>query len=250
MTGFDVTACAEDFWKAVGEPEAYPRSLERSICRAFAVFIVKVPNLDVQAVNEHLKQRRLPWEMDVAPRRLRACLLARAGMGWVFLDGADPPDQMRFSLAHEMAHFLLDHLAPRRLALATLGNSILDVLDGRRQPTPAEQLHGLLRDIPLGRFSHFMERDAAGSKPNLETLDAEDRADLLALELLAPLASVRTTLAAQGHRWSHIQAGQIAAVLVSEFGLPASIAASYARHLLARHTPPLTFRQWLTQKSS
>ena len=134
MTGFDVTACAEDFWKAVGEPEAYPRSLERSICRAFAVFIVKVPNLDVQAVNEHLKQRRLPWEMDVAPRRLRACLLARAGMGWVFLDGADPPDQMRFSLAHEMAHFLLDHLAPRRLALATLGNSILDVLDGRRQP--------------------------------------------------------------------------------------------------------------------
>jgi Zn-dependent peptidase ImmA (M78 family) len=39
--------------------------------------------------------------------------MARAGHGFISLDGSDADDERRFSLAHELAHFLLDYQDPR-----------------------------------------------------------------------------------------------------------------------------------------
>lgn len=65
-------------------------------------------------------------------RQLRACLVAAEGNCCILLDAGDPPDEQRYSLAHEVAHFILEYQQPRQRAQRRLGDSALAVLDGQR----------------------------------------------------------------------------------------------------------------------
>ena len=65
-----------------------------------------------------------------------------------------------------------------------------------------------------------MERNEEGGVAAQETRDAEDRADLLALELLAPLTAVAESLAGRACTWSDIAAQDLRGILIAEYGLP------------------------------
>src|SRR3989344_4398370 len=128
----DLEKLAEDFWSAVGGKQSYPRSLENSVGWALPLAIIKLPHLGVRAVEDWLHRRGMTGFCELADHQLRACLIARFGYGIVLIDATDPEDEQRFSLAHELAHFILDYLKPRQTALAALGGDVLDVLDGIR----------------------------------------------------------------------------------------------------------------------
>ena len=245
----DIPDWAERFWLLAGKPEPFPRSLEASVLRALPLVIVKLPRLDVESLNGYLQSRCLNLQCLAAPRRLRGCLLARSGGGIVFLDGTDSADELRFTLAHEVAHFLLDHLQPRQRAVKALGPAIQDVLDGLREPTPAERLNAIFQGVSFERTEHLMDRGDDGTISRMKTLRAEDRADRLALELLAPVKSVEESLAAHSATWSDPRASDLAVTAcVTEYGLPRDVAKNYARFLIARHAPSSTFRDWLREK--
>lgn len=217
-----VTDLAGRFWAAVGRPPPlFPRDLEQVAAYAVRLTVIRRRGLRVSTVGEYLQSQRLPPAFAGPDRPLRGALYCWAGVGFTFLDPTDPPDEQRFSFAHELAHFLRDYAAPRRQAEQTLGPAALEVLDGLRPPTAGERVHAVLRNRPLTPHCHFMSRDPAG-RPEGEDRRAEADADRLAFELLAPaeLLHAEHDSPALAHR------------LAGEFGLPASVAGEYARLLL------------------
>ena len=246
MNQDQISRMAEDFWRLVGRPEPFPRVLESSVAWALPLAIVKLPRLSIFELINWLEQREISISFQAADRRLRACLVARNGRGFVFLDGADVQDEQRFSLAHEIAHFLLDYLEPRQRTRATLGEPALEVFDGKRVPTTEERLSAILRDAELTPFLHLMDRSPSGEITAAEVLERENRATRLALELLAPWNVAMATIGGQIHEWSNESAVDKAkSILIETFGLPDNVAERYGRTLVINRRTQRTFREWL-----
>jgi hypothetical protein len=161
----------------------------------------------------------------VDDRPLRACLVASHGRGAVFLDETDPADERRFSVGHEVSHLLLYYLLPRRRAVATLGDGIHDVLDGRRPPSAAARAPALLAGVHHGLHVHLMERTPDGHAADGATTASEANADRLAYELLAPADAV---LARVDGVVGPGRTAAALAVLKGDFGFPDVPADRYA----------------------
>lgn len=225
MTGPPVWVAdlAERFWADAGEaPSGFPRDLQVPAAIVGGLTVVPRAGLRVSTVIDYCRGQGVPVKFDDPDRPLRAALHCWAGVGVVFLDPDDPPDERRFSFAHELAHFLRDYISPRRQVAHSLGSDALGVLDGLRQPTPAERLHAVLRNRPLTPHCHFMSRDPVGRPRGDDERRAEADADRLACELLAP-AELFLDINDRA---------ELTRRLVSKFGLPTSVAAEYARTLL------------------
>jgi IrrE N-terminal-like domain len=227
---------ADRFWAAAGGPKAAPRDLQGAVSLALPVTTITLPALALDRVEAWLSVREIDHRFDVANRRLRGCLVASAGHGFVFVDGADPEEERRFTLAHEAAHFLLDVLMPRERAIRALGERIADVLDGRRPPTIAERVDAALAACGLGVQTHLMERTG---DPGARAAAFEERADRLAWELLAPAAEV-CHLAID-----RADADALEQVLRDDYGLPPDAAERYVRSLQRDYGPPPSFVDWL-----
>src|SRR5262249_32828681 len=134
-----------------------------------------------------------------------------------------------------LAHFLRDYWSLRRRVLKHLGADALQVLDGARSPTTQERLHALLRDVSLGLHLHLMERDGEGNPISRSTAQAENDADRLAYELLAPAAYLLTEM--PGSKEALVRK------LREFYGLPAKQALDYARLIVPSvRTDPLLLR--------
>jgi hypothetical protein len=212
---------AAAFWKAAGPPPPFPRDLTGPAVW-FGLSVESVPELTVARTVEWFRARHIPLRLDERDRQLRGCLVAAHGEGFVLLDADDDPGEQRFTLSHELGHYLRDYWRPRQLVRARLGPHALDVLDGSRPPTPDERVRAVLRHAPVGPFAHLLARDDDGTPVTAAEREAEAAADRLAFELLAPAAEVGDAPAA--------------AELASRFGLPPGPAARYAA--LLRPDPP------------
>ncbi len=232
-TPFWVSEMAEAFWERAGGAEPAPRNLRGPIAYALPLAIVLLPRLRVAGVDDWLRRQSVPCGVSLRDRPLRACLVARYGQGFVFVDGTDPEDEQRFSLAHEVAHFLRDYWQPRAVAAERRGPEIFAVLDGARPPRPAEQAHALLANVPLGYHVHLMERTADGHAVSANIDRAEHDADRLAFELLAPADAVLEAVSAAPPAE---QRAAVTRLLQDAYGLPSAPAAQYAA-LLAPAPP-------------
>jgi hypothetical protein len=221
-----VAELAGRFWAAAGEPPPFPRDLERAIADAVPLSVLDRHPLTLHAVSAYLRGLGLPVAVAEPDRPLRAALYCWKGSGFLFLDAADPPDERRFSLAHELAHYLRDYDAFRRRVTRALGASGLAVLDGRRATTD-ERLHAALRGLTLAPHVHLMGRDPGGRPRGDAERDAEDRADRLAFELLAPAERFGT----------ESDGPAVAERLIAAFGLPPLAARQYTSIL----SPPDDF---------
>jgi hypothetical protein len=246
MTESWVTQATADFWAAVGNPEPFPRTLEAPVLWALPLAIVKLPRMRVSDVDRWLRKRAVSFSLDCPDRPLRGCLVAYGDKGCVVLDGADPADELRFTLAHEVGHFLIDYLEPRQRAVGRLGPPILEVFDGVRPPTVDERVAGLLTGSSVGVHMHLMTRGSNGDLGCGRIARAEYRADELALELLAPESEVLRRLPGRRRAISFGAAvDQAVRVLVEDFGLPSKIADRRARFLSRRLYSGPSFKEWM-----
>jgi IrrE N-terminal-like domain len=227
-----VTELADDFWTLAGGAAPFPRDLRRAVPRVAVLSVKVLAGLSVRLVSAWLRDQGVACPTGGRERALSACLFVRDGCGFVFLDAADDEAEQRFSLAHEMAHFLRHYYQPRSRAAAKLGRGVLDVFDGKRSPTPTERLHALLRNVRVGEHVHLLARDDGRRIASPGIAAAEEDADLLACELLAPAAAVLKQTSRRAAYASRLEAERL---LQTMFGLPASMAAWYARRLY----PPL-----------
>jgi hypothetical protein len=213
---------AAEFWQQVGEPEPFPRELHPSIRWAVPLNVDELPHLTLRRALDRLDEQGISWPTAPADVALHGVLLACRGQGFAFIEANDDPAERRFTLAHELAHFLRDYLQPRWRAERLLGPSVLEVLDGDRPASLTERLHAVLRQVPIGHHTHLLSRDAGVAQTR-----AEQEADLLACELLAPAAVVLARPAAN--------VGVVIGRLIKQFGLPQKQAVRHARRLLPAH---------------
>jgi hypothetical protein len=222
----------ETFWGEHGPPTEFPRDLELPLLTRLPVAVVELRELTVASLTGWLAERHLPALAPVADRRLRACLLAYAGLGVVFLDASDTPAQRRVSLAHEGAHFIVDYLLPRQ-EVTRRRPKLLEVLDGLREPTANERVDAAAFDVPIGVHTHLLERTPDGGWRDPQAGHAEHHAERVALELLAPQQVVLRRFQEAGLETIE----EFSSLLQEEFGLPPATAGSYAGQL-ARLAPP------------
>jgi hypothetical protein len=119
-----------------------------------------------------------------------------------------------------------------------MGPAALEVLDGLRTATPEERLQALLRFAPMGLHMHLLDRDPDNAPATSTIAAAEQDADRLAYELLAPAAHIGDATPSPGERTLLVR------VLVKDYGFPETQAAKYATILLrgAEHIDPLLRR--------
>lgn len=210
---------AARFWAGAGEAPLFPRDLRDTLAWVDAVRVIEVPNLMLASAAEALARYGVPFDRVQPNRVLAGCFCGHHGRGYILLDPLLAPDEVRFTLAHETAHWLRDYDAPRRKVEQRLGTSALEVLDGKRPPTSDERFAGVLRDVPVGPVAHILDRDHFGRVSSESASASEDAADRLAFELLAPFEALRPHL------------GNEVVALTSLFGLPQREAVRYATAL-------------------
>jgi hypothetical protein len=237
---------ADRFWETARHIEcAFPRDIESAIAWSVPLCIVRVPDLWVPKVETYLRHKQLPALIGAADRPLHGCVIAIRGKGLMIVDGTDAPHELRFTFAHEVAHFLTDYQEPRFRALAKLGPRIEEVLNGERLPTIAERVDGLLANTPIGLYTHFMHRDDTGSADG-SILEVERQADELALELIAPEKDVWCSLpTGLADRPYDKRVAGLRRLLVRRFGLPNEAAHKYAAGLCRSRFGGKSVREWL-----
>ncbi|RKH46875.1 ImmA/IrrE family metallo-endopeptidase [Corallococcus sp. AB050B] len=203
-------------------PESFPHDLALDASLLLPVNPVGLRGVTSERVRQWLYLHG--WDVEIGYRRMHGCMVARAGNGVLFYDENDSPEEQRFTVAHELGHFFLDHLQPRKRALAFFGESIQDVLDEKRKPRPEESLSAVLSRVPIGVQIHLMDRGPAGDIGTGVVARSEQNADRLAMEWLAPSKLARQVLK-DGPPDTQVQR------LEQHFGLPPAVAETYARIL-------------------
>lgn len=234
-----VRELAGEFWKLAGDAGPFPRDLRHAVQRAVVLSVKVLANLSVQRVTAWLRDQGIACGIQERERALCACLFARGGCGFIFLDAGDDDAEQRFSLAHELAHFLRHYRQLRRRAAVRFGPGILDVFDGKRSPTPTERLHALLCNVPVGEHVHLLARDERRRIASQAIASAELDADLLGCELLAPAETVLQQTRRRTTPASRLEAER---QLSTTFGLPLAMARWYANRLYPPSGDPLLRR--------
>jgi hypothetical protein len=183
----NLEAAADDFWRETDLDTVFPRNVEQALALKFPVDVVKLSVVTIRTVTAWLKRRRFLCDnLPESSADLMGCLYAEKGHGFIFLSGADPPDEQRFTVAHDAAHFLLDYWVPRQDVIAALGPNIEDVLDGMRAATLRERAAAILARVRIGAHWHLLPRNGTDPMADARIAHVEDRADALGLELVAP----------------------------------------------------------------
>jgi hypothetical protein len=218
----------------------FPRDLAESAPLTLPVSIIVRAGLTTADVVETLAVATARAPATLSKRRLRGCLVAHRGFGMIFVD-EDDPALVRFAIAHELAHFAGHYLTRRDRAIARLGPSIVDVLDGLRAPTAQERLAGILSGSPLGAFTDVMGRDE-GVPLTAAAEIMEYEADEAAFLALAPIG---VAIARTFEQSGRVDREVVTATLIETFGLSPSDAERHAPRIVnafGRSRPSLVER--------
>jgi hypothetical protein len=204
----------------------FPRDLAEDIPLMLPITVVPLPDLTPQKGLEWLVSHNRARGGLVGKDGLKhGFTVAQSGVAVLFLNSTDPADEQRFTLAHEVAHFVLDHLQPRKRALK-MRQGLLPVLNGVQEPSVSEQLFCVFERVPYRAQANFMDRNGEGKPRTGQVMESEQRADRLAFELLAPRQELLPLLHQGGRK-------ELEVSLTSRFGLPAKEARTYAGWLLS-----------------
>lgn len=222
-------------------PDRFPRELADEVELYLPVSLVHLPKLTSNQMRDWLAHKNIHISVPAQDRRIHGCMVAQRERAFIFCDAEDHVDVRRFTLAHEVAHFVLDHLLPRARALAAFGESIRPVLDGDRPPNVREGFSAMLKRIPLGIQVKLMDRGPTGAICAGKVDASEHRADRLAFELLAPVAQVQPLLEGLSRKEGEAE-------LALRFGLRLEEARAYLRALLGPEHRPFSIQKYFSEE--
>lgn len=223
---------ARDFWSQIRPSPTPPYDISGAVSLMLPVDIVCLSDLSLKKIEQWLTNRNLTFKTDVNDRCLHGFILIYSGTGFIFINGTDSEEERRYTIAHEVSHFILDYKIPRDKAIDKLGIPISDVLDGLREPSIQERVDGVINGVSVQLFTHILEKDGDGSFLSIKVFNAENNADSLALELLAPhsIVTKETMAGKKKMQFAHFEV-RCYTLLTEKYKLPQSIAKQYAKSL-------------------
>ena len=227
-----ISSIAKGFWKQTGLNNKPPYDINGAVNLILPVDIVNLSELSLRKIEKWLNNRNVSLSIDIDDRSLHGFIITFRGSGFIFINGTDPESERRYTVAHEVSHFILDYKIPRDRTVEKLGISILEVLDGFREPELTERIDGALTSVNVQPYTHLLEKTGDGSFERAKVFDSENDADTLSLELLAPLAQVIKE--AKTGRCKSVFSefkNECYKVLVQKYGLPASISKDYSSRI-------------------
>lgn len=229
---FHIEKIATEFWNQVPKSKSKPPyDIAGAISLVLPLDIVSLCDLTLKRVDQWLASKGIIVPINVSDRHLHGFVLVNQGMGFIFINGTDSEEERLYTIAHETSHFILDYKIPRDKAIRKIGNGIKNVIDGLREATIDEQINGILSGIQVRPFTHLLEKEGNGSFENIKIFDAENNADALAIELLAPHTEViKSTLTGRKITFSLFDQ-RCFNILITKYKLPEPIAEQYSKRL-------------------
>ncbi|MGI8549442.1 MAG: ImmA/IrrE family metallo-endopeptidase [Dehalococcoidia bacterium] len=175
---------AADVYGAAGlvvHLEQKPVAPLRMIIRGLGLTVDEVTMLTGSSAAAHLEaQARRPMiTADIAPDNLAGFLSANASGGWILVESADPLVRRRFTIAHELGHYVL-HFMPLLAHAAQFGGA--DDVEFTEALTSAEDDNEVISGSGRIIVSEMSDIDSAALHP--ERMEKE--ANRFAAELLMP----------------------------------------------------------------
>lgn len=223
---------ARDFWSKADPAHRRVLDISRAVNIVLPIRIVYIQNLSLVEVDNWLKGRGINIEIDINDRIMHGVILIREGNGFIFVNADDSTIEQRFTIAHEVSHYLLDYQVPRERAMLEVGTEIEKVLNGKDQPDRFQQVKALIKGISIQPYGHLIEKKGNGSFLNWVNFNAENEADYLALELLAPRSMVikGTISTIKGLNYTQF-VRKCEEILVDNYQIPPEVAHQYASEL-------------------
>lgn len=223
---------AAAFWDAAEMRSHSTRDIALAATTVLPLEVVRLDNLNVRRVEEWMRMQNLFCNLSDRNRLSHGLLVVLRCNGWIFLEGNDDERTRQFTLAHEVAHFLHHHQYPLDHAVRKFGPDVLDIFNGHRGPTHRERIVSALARVDLTPYVHLFPRSESPTASLEPRRKAEEQADSLALELLAPAREVVKTLQEQGAIGDYGTCMSTANALLNDiYQLPELIARDYARRL-------------------
>lgn len=212
------------FWKRAGGRSGYPADIAYAAMCALYVYVEEVADLTPASAAAHVGPGGL-WQSDcVDGRRLHGCVIVGQGGGAILVEKSDDEAEKRFTIAHEVSHYILEVARHHERAADRLGPNFTDTLYGLREATATERIDAWLNNARSDAFAHFMDRAPGEGYGCSRTLEAESLADDLAVEILAPRSELTAAISSMGFSESLKVARS---VVERRFGLPEGVAERY-----------------------
>lgn len=223
---------ADWFWKRAGGRGGFPADIGYAAMSALEVYVEEVAGLTTGAVDRRTVSIGSATPGSIGERALHGCLLVGRNGAAIFVEKNDGKLEKRFTIAHEVAHFILEIQRFQERAARKLGPDFIDVLQGIREATPAERVDAWLHNVRADTFVHFMDRTPSGGYGCVRIRDAECNADDLAVEILAPRLELTDALSSLGRTGFSESINMAQRIAVQRFGLPATISQWYATRVV------------------
>jgi len=181
----------------------YPLSLSTlttMISETYWIAVQPVANLDIHKVQTVIQRLGGSLETSVLDEysALAGFLYAYRGSGVIFIEAMDTEERQKFSLAHELGHFVIEYYQPIHLKYGSSNTIPLFVEEQTRDMRQVVAARCTKRDIYGDDEPHIVQPIEEVVKRLLDELQRERkekfneiRANLFAAEMLMPLEKCR-----------------------------------------------------------
>ena len=164
------------------------------------------------------------------------------GLGIIGINDSDPPNEQVFTLAHELAHYLIEQMVPEKRMdqckekLKLVGRRAID------KTHIMDHLIGILRNLEVAPLRHYLTRGNLSGEQYLRIAHAETNADRLAFELLAPFSELIGAVDSGSYVRTREKTYD---VLVNDFHFPMGPANHYSGIVAERLYRGPSIKEWL-----
>ncbi len=223
---------AREFWSTVDQVYRDSFDIVSAVDASLIIDLVMIKELSLQKIETWLAERTISIEFDVNDRGLHGALMIKTGSVFMFVEDSQNEIQQRFTVAHEVSHFLLDYHVPKEKAILALGKEIEDVLNGNLAASNPQLALSVIKGITIDPYTFLIENNGNGSFLSWSNFNSENEADYLALELLAPRAKVINETVSSTKRLTYSQfTRKSQEILIGKYGIPSEVARQYASEL-------------------
>lgn len=220
----------------------YSLDLAKDLVDSLGIWVENLEHLSFPIVQEWHRKKDFCFDGDYHDREIHGFLKVAGGAAVIFINASDSYAQRRFTLAHELAHFLIEQKWVSEWIRGSLGGAIEDKWSRGSDLDTEDRLLGVLKGIPLKSQEHLLDSTGESVLKRERISLAEWHADLLAFELLAPMDRLLEEARSAGHEATTAKSHDL---LVSKYLFPQQEAKVYARLIADKIYPNGAIRDWL-----